>query len=1363
MMNPKEESHIEDVLPKGARGGDVVNVLKEFFSTHIPLSVQMVKLQKRGCNERALKMMKNNMNKLIDECFFVLHSIISCTLRGVLKIETIEEAQRYHLIYVWFIPVCEGGRSRKEATNYCEGATREELDEQGGKDLCRATSYYSSDFLPNGKESGGTMITKMEKLFPFGGVYLSEWIITGVNKALSMMLCCSGGDSGGGEHQVPLENWSFILDLIKFVYTEGDILSNYLRGRGLWQAENAPPPQSATHMEKHSSHVKAIKQRENHIDTALEKYHEDIHNILKAYFTLPFVLFKCITNVGEKKGDDEKRKLYIYQHIIPGELNDEGFSKHAVKTCVFYWLHGDEATVNYEKMALITKRVLNCHLVNPFCQTLLGGLLLRRGSGKVEELKEADDMVKVEEADKASDLRESSKEGLKLTWMNQLLQNLFYYVHLYCHGESGGEKLLATLIENMSPFIKVVQNEKKLSLCLFNRTVKHLLCVIINLTFLYKWDFYILEKFFSIFSRNCLPLSFCLTFIELIADLMGPNLTASSSLFANGTREKKVIRERRSYRTVVSQVKSEENQSTYSCATDCALDERSRVGIMAFDFLQEMFFFVLGQFSPNCEEKAASTFVPIILSKLLYTFSIHMKLINKKLVESSYHFDTLFEVELHIYKLNSQNSAKLFERITTVVRELFKRKDEVSLVAGQILADHFRLYVDALSYKGEKKHVRTDIEMGSCEDPREGDSLFPNLQQPAECFPEELRCFKVIRQSGFVYLEELIQTSDQDGGSEGDQLNDKLGDELNDKWGANSDDNSGDTSHDKSNDEVDALVETLQEPRPDEGKKKSEDDMLIQNADSLIENDLYEIEEKQFLVELELENEFYLNVDRNKHMYTDPPEDLFECLHRMKVKANYIERNEQDMNYDHLKLNDKKETYEEENFRICQAVVSLPRFIKKGDVLTYLCVELYEALLSLNHSSCVLREGKNPFATIKLFDMILLTINAPIEICKFVFKNVYSNMHSSVQKVVMLLCLQHCVVFLSGNATLREVFQSARDVTAQMGLSVSGKKASEEASEEGNLRVDHQTDVGDISDKFYHLIENFPSRRSSPNGDGDAANYDEDAIHVASERVSLLPPPGSRSKRELDDAQVRGQCVLAAHGTNGKQEEQLPSGSTGWERNTHPLPLRKPNRDRHERSEICDLREKGSNNALLKRKEASKMSPQNSVKRTKLMTTLCSFFFASAYTKLLEVNIKKEAMSIEYDEYRLRKYYSNDASLVLSLISTYMAFFTSSCNCNLYIDDILTDGFTLANFYIRNKNFLVRRVSFKLLFHMINFILNKKKFYLLEHANYMDVISYMSENVALDQDGRSVHLMQCILGVHEALVGVLQGGKNGNK
>ncbi|KJP89439.1 hypothetical protein AK88_00882 [Plasmodium fragile] len=1336
MMNPKEETHLEDVLPKGARGGDVEKVLKKFFATHIPLSVQMAKMQMRGNNEGALKMMKNNMNKLIGECFFILHSIISSALKGVLKIETIEEARRYHLIYLWFIPVCEVGR-------------RKELHEEVGKDLCRATPYYNSDFVPNWKDSGGRVITQVERLFPFGGVYLSEWIISGVNKALSMVL--GGSADGEGADQVDLENWSFVLDLIKFVYVEGDILSKYLRGGVLHQEDTAGPPQSTTHMEQHNSNVKAIKQRENNIDTALEKYHEDIHNIIKAYFTLPFVLFKCITDVGVKKGSDEKRKLYIYQHIIPGALNDEGFSKHVVNTCVFYWLHGDEATVNYEKMALLTKRVVNSHLVNPFCQTLLEGLLLVRGSGKVEQLEHVADMVK------ADDLGESSEDVLKLTRMNQIVQNLFYYVHLYCHGESAGEKLLTSLIENMSPFVKVVQNEEKLSLCLFNRSVKHLLCIIIKLSFLYKWDFYILEKFFSINCRNFLPLSFSLTFIELISDLVGPNWTSSNALFANFTREKEVIhsseviRERTSYRTVVRQVKGEEIQSIYSCDTHCTLDERSTVGIMAFEFLQEMFFFVLGQFSPDSQQKGSSSFVPIMLSKLLYTFSMHMKFVNKKLVDSSYQFDVLSEVDLHIYKLNSQHSAKVFERVTIMVRELFNRKDEVSLVAGQILADHFRIYVDGLSYKGEEKYKRTEIEMGSCEDCEEGGTLFPNLKQPAESFPAELRCFKVIKQSGFVYLEDLIRTSDPEWGMDRDKWGDELDDEM--------DDEMEDETDGEMDDQVDVLVASLREPPLDQGKKRSEDDMLIQNADSLIDNELYDIEEKQFLVELELENEFYLNLDRNKHMYTDPPEDLFECLHRMKNKANYIERNEQDMNNDHLKLNEQKETYDEENFRICQAVVSLPRFIRKGDVLTYLCVELYEALLSLNHSSCLLREGKSPFATIKLLDMILLTINAPIEICNFVFKNVYSNMYSSVQKMVMLLCLQLCVLFLAGRATLRQVFQSASEITAQMELSVSGKNVRREGSEEANRCVDHQADLGSISDKFYHLIENFPS------GDGKDANYDHGAVHVASERVSLLPPSDSTSKRESDDAQVGGRSVFVTNGANGEhgdEEQALRSGNTGWKRNTDLL--LKPNRDTHERSKICLIREKDSNNALLKKKEASKMSLQNSgEKKTKSMTTLCSFFFASAYTKLLNVNRKKEAVGIEYDEHKLRKYYSNDASIVLSLISTYMVFFTTSCNCTFYIEDILLDGFTLTNYYIRNKNFLIRRVSFKLLFHMINFILKKKKFYLLEHANYMEVINYMSENVCFDQDGPSVHLMQYILGVHEAVVGgVLQGSKNGH-
>ncbi|CAA9987339.1 conserved Plasmodium protein, unknown function [Plasmodium knowlesi strain H] len=1268
MMNPKEETHLEDVLPRSTRGGAVENVLKEFFATHIPLSVEMQKMQKSGNREEALKMMKNNMNKLIDECFFVLHSIITCALKGILKIETIEEVQLYHLIYVWFIPVCEVERRRKGASTYCEGANGAELDEQ------------------KRKGSGRTMITEVERRFPFGGVYLSEWIITGINKALSMILC------GSGSQQVSLGNWSFVLDLIKFVYAEGDILSKYLRGGVVRQGENARPTDSGTHMEKRNSNVKAIDDRENHMDTALEKYHAEIHNIIKAYFSLPFVLFKCITDIGVKKGEDEKRKLYIYQHIIPGELNDEGFSKQAVKTCVFFWLHGGEGTVNYEKMAVLTKRLVNCHLVNPFCQTLLAGLLLVSGS------------------DKAADVGGSSEDALTLTRMSDLLQNLFYYVHLYCHGEFVGQKLLTCLIENINPFVKVVQNEEKLSLCLFNRTVKHLLSVIIKLFFLYKWDFYILEKFFSIFSRNCLPLSFSLTFIELIGDLVGPNWTVSNLPFVDFTHEKKtinsseVIREKKSYRAVVRQLKGEENQSTYWCVTNCSMDERNMVGIMAFEFLKEMFFFVLGQFSPDSQEKDSSTFVPIILSKLLYTFSIHMNFLNKKLVESSYHFEALSEVELHIYKFNSHNSVKIFERITTMVRELFKRKDEVSLIGGQILADHFRLYVDGLSYKEEKKHSQTDEKMGNCENCREGDSLFPILQEPEERFPEELRCFKVIKQNGFVYLDDLICTSDPELCSEVVKMGEKLDDELDDELG------------DKSNDKIDGLVVTLREPLPDEGKKKREDDMLIRNADSLIDNELYNMKEKQFLVELELENEFYLNVDRNKEMYIDPPGDLFECLHRMKNRANYIERNDQEINYDHLKLSDTKETYDEENFRISQAVVSLPRFIRKGDVLTYLCVELYEALLSLNHVSCLLREGKSSFTAIKLFDMILLTINAPIEICNFVFKNIYSNIYSNVQKMVMLLCLQLCVMFLSGRATLREVFQSAREVTAQIWL-----------NEGDTRRLEHQTDLENMSDKFYHLTENFPS------DDGNVTISDDVAVHVSSEREG-------------------GQLLFDANGANGEEEEPLPSGRTEWERNTHLL--HKPNMDRHDKSKICDLRKKRkSNNALLKRKQASQMSLQNSGKKNKSMSTLCSFFFPSAYTKLLNVNIKKEDSKMEYDEYKLKKYYSNEASLVLSLISTYMVFFISSCNCNLSIDDILTDGFTLANFYIRNKNSLIRRVSFKLLFHMINFILKKKKFYLLEHANYMDVISYMSENVCFDQDGPSVQLMQCILGVHKVLVG----------
>ncbi|GAW80136.1 hypothetical protein, conserved [Plasmodium gonderi] len=1480
-----KESYLGDVLKCVQHGGDVENELKNFFTTHIPLSVEIVKLKMGKDNEEVFVKLKKNMNKLINECFFVIYNIINSILRDSMRIENVREEERYNLIYVWFDPICEMISKRKETTTCFETPTNGDTEEEKEKEeQCVVASYNSLDFLLDEEEGEGIITTQMKRLHPSGGVYLSEWIISGINKAFNMLNGENDSISNSRSNTfVALENWAFILDLMKFIYADANILSKYICGGVLNRADGDAHP-SLTYSKNNNKYIKEITKRENNIDTELEKYHEDIYNIFKAYFAFPFILFKCIVNVGMKKGDDEKRKLYIYNHIIPKELNDEGFHKHIVKTCVSHWLHANEYGVNYERMALLTKRIIGCHLVNPFCHTLLSVLL------RVSEVEETHDIPK------KYDKKYEKKNTHILIRLNYILENLFYYIHLHCHGEHAGERLLTSIIRSMCPFVKIVQNENKLSLCLFNRNVEDILSVIINITFLYKWNFFILENFFNVFSRNCLPICFALTIIGLVdnfvasnfvpsnfvasnfvasnfvpsnfvssnfvasnfvaSNFVAPNFSPFKALFTNFMVKKKIIHsnqmisERRSYRRIVNESGGrEKNGSPNNPTAWDTSDEYSKVGIMAFDFLEEMFFFVLGQFYSYSEEKGAYTFIPIILSKLLYTFSLRMKYINEKIIKNLHKSDVLSEVELHIYKMNSIHRMKIFENVTMLVHEFFKRKDELSLVSGQILADHFMIYVDRQMFRGEQKEVQTIIERN--EETNDETHLFPNLQQPAEYFPEEIRCFKVIKQSEFMYLNDFLPMNDTKWGSKsrkvmhtnsmivmgtvaqsngflgmgdlekveenctkcderphsgkgqmggqasekmGDKSSEKMGDESSEKMGGQASEKMGDKSSEKMGDESsekmggqasekmgdetsekmgdetsekmgdetsekivkNRLMSILQKWPIEEDKKKKENDMLMENADLVIDNDLYNLDEKEFLVELDLENEFYLNVVRNKNMYTDPAEDLFECLNRMKSKANYIERNIGEMNFDPLILNERKETYDEENFRICQAVVTLPKLIKKDDVLTYICVELYETLLSLKNYSCILSKEDDLFATIKLFDMILLTINSPVEITKFVFKNIYLNMHSNIQKMLMLLCLQFSVLFLSNHITLREIFQYVKNLTEQMNLSCRMMKRGKSSGNFSNCsklhhkverNEDHITynknNLSEISENFYSLFENLPKRKSSPFND-----------HIADGRIPLNICDNSKNKRESNDTHLEnGPTCYSMHNYNDRVKGE---GSNvccpSTKMNSYNLMLNKFEK-KNERNDICDFREKCRNTMSVRNNKFSKSILKHNEKKAKLMSNLCILFFNKAYIKLLSLNIKKEVRNMDYDEYKLRKYYSNDPSLVLLLISTYIIFFKCSCNSILCINDILTDGFTLTNIFIRNKNFLVRRVSFKLLFHMINHILKKKMFHILEYENYMNVISYTLENMLMEQDVLSLNFMKYILEVHESIKG----------
>ncbi|CRG96618.1 conserved Plasmodium protein, unknown function [Plasmodium gallinaceum] len=1475
---------LEDVL-RSEECNNLEKILKKFFSSNIPISFEIIKLKKKKKYFEALTQLKNNKYTLINECYYILSNIISSILKGYLRIENVNKNKRYFLIYIWFVPLCEKKEKKKNSTNIMINNNLNITHEK----------------------------KNVNKNFFFYGLYFSEWIIVVLNKIFRSLILQND--------KIPIENWSFVIDLMKFIFVDKHIIIKYLHNVSILHNFNC--------LGNISRNKESESQNKNFNDinfnNALENYYEDINKITKAYFSFPFLLFKCIT-----KGlncNDEKRNLYIYNHIIPKQLNEKGFYKRVVQLCAFSWFSLKDSNINYEKIINLTKKIINLNLCSSLCTTLLYKFLQckvsfieKNGLCKKEkkEINETNEISEVNELNKDISINKKnikySKYETKMNILfnlNYIIENIFYYLHIYCT-ENDGKIFLSCIMKKLLPFINIIENNSLLYLCLFNKNVNVILNIVINIVFLYEWNLFFLENFFNPFSKNCLPLCYALAVIDIINNLINCKSIFFISLFKNFSKKRKIIHsvsiqnEKKNYFEVINELENE-----FLNENDNNIDDYS-IELISANFLKDMFFYILNIISDDRQEESEKVFVSIILSKLLYTFGKHIKNINKKITKNLYNFEILSKKELFIYNLTMSN-INVFENITNRVQHLFKCNDEVSLYCGQIIGEYFRYYVNNQSFK-KKKDTNENKENESENNDECNKLIFPNLHQPIEYLPKQILCFKVIKQKKFIYLDDLIlkknvnkfkikehslrriklmlnidnkekysdtnktykeeqfledmiyrckkkkkettkshkikheykegedeyeenedeykededkyeenedeckegedeedwyeedgdeEDEDEEDGDEEDEDEEDWEKEDGDEEDGNEEDGNEEDGNEEDGIEEDRNEEDgIEEDRNEEDgdkevldeedrngdenkneigfeesiyyknksdKREFEDkfenykdeekiykyendtkdgnniilnkcdiykkkkmlkrNLMMQNAINIIENDLYDLQEKKFLLKLEKENEYYLNIDINKNIYIDPSEDLFECLNRLKEKANYIERYDDDINNDVLKLNEKKENYEEETFRICQTIIFLPRLIKKCDILSYIGSNIYEVLLSLNNLS-IINKGKDYFLTYKLFDMVLLCINLPLDISKFVFNNIYSNFYSNIQKMFMLLSLQYTALYLSNNIKLNEIFMNIKNLMKSVSFSKSIMK---------NKRfLNEELDLKDFSEKYYNEFEKFSNKKY--------LNKNIDKILVKNNHYE------SENKNIINsEYHLNNKIKLNDNNIIYNIEEQNNS-VTSQENLSDDLLKSESSLEKYETNEIVE--NKYIYNKKKKHSENMKTVHHkkcNKKKKINYFLKVCDFFFSSVYTKLFCLNIKKEVTNIDYDEYKIKKFYSSDSSLILFLISSYTLFFNCSSNSYLHIDDILVDGLNIGSFFIQNKNFLVRRITYKLLFHLINFIFKKKKFYILENENYINIMNYISSKIYMEKDFLSLQYMRELLHYHKII------------
>ncbi|VEV56761.1 conserved Plasmodium protein, unknown function [Plasmodium vinckei vinckei] len=1013
----------------GGNGGDLKNVLKEFYLKNAQISSKIIKLKRCKKYDEALVNISLNKFDLIDECFFVLSNIIYSILFGVLKIENLNKLDQYQLIYAWFEPFHEKQNKKKH----------------------KIGKYY----IPNFERELNYRTSKgynYEDNQLFNGLYYSEWIIISLSKIFKELNEQRNNNSdnfSSNKNSICVENWGTVFDLMKYVYVNKNILGVYLQEkRSLYFMNNFDD----------KAQKDKINCDESNFDKTIIQYYENANKIIKEYFSFPFILFSCITKgLGE---NNVERKLQIYNHIIPKKLSEDGFYKNAIKTCALSWIYNKRKDKkNYEQIVHATLKIIRLNLADYFCHFFFGILLkykprskMRRSLNRVRQSKikmrrniigwkiSRHKLVKLIFMNKQEKKKSSQnvkllkkKKYTHLIYINNIFENIFYHFHLFCNKEYERKKLLISLLNSLIPFVKIVegcikkdkkrkeimQEKKKIYLCLFNKNVNIILTAIINVILLYDLNYFFIENFFNIFSKHCFPLPYAICIVDIITNFINYNVSSKFLfLLKDFERKRKLI----NMTPVLSEqslrkIKGETKQTIEEDILLLSQNYENNVEIVSILFLKQLLFYLLDQFSYDIQDEEKKIFISIVLSKILYVFSLYIKRANKKGIENGYTFDKISK-DFYMYKINICN-LKIFESVTEIVQNMFKSNNEVLLYCGQIVANYFKNYVDS---QFSKETYKSSGNKNEKKKKREND-LF-NLRQSIQNMPEQVRCFTIITQHKFCYLNELLVKNEEDLKLD---ISKPFENEMSDN-----------ENRDNLGDELISVNELCETDRGSINfeKKKEINIMMMENADNFVENDLYSSDEKLFILNFEQENEFYLDIEYNKNMYIDPTDDLFECLDRLKCKTNYIERNrigKEENNYEILKRNDKKESYDEEQFRIIQTILSLPKLINKNDVLEYICIELYSILLSINNNYCCLNKSKYSFGGVKLFDIILLNINFPIKICKFIFENIYSNIYNHVQKTIMLLSLQLSSLFLSNIITLNHIFDYAQIISLNLG------------------------------------------------------------------------------------------------------------------------------------------------------------------------------------------------------------------------------------------------------------------------------------------------------------------------------------------
>ncbi|KYO00060.1 hypothetical protein PGSY75_0907100 [Plasmodium gaboni] len=1368
---------------------NIESVLENFFIQYVPLSLEIIKLKKKKKFNEALNIIREKEHILINECFYSLSNIILAILKGKLKIEHIDRKNIHDLIYIWFTPLSLNDKS---------------------KSLYKLIIEFHNKLIEN--ENIYNKIN--DDVLTFDGIYFSEWIILTLNKIFNSLI--------SEEEKIQIENWTFVIDLMKFVYVDKNIILEYLQKENnnvLFQYDidnphykikeynydekninvhhnmnNINNSQSIFSNEEDRSHFECSSK--SLFRNILKDYYKNPHKVTKIYFSFPHVFFKCIIN--GLKDEDVKRKIYIYNHIIPKELNEDGFYKNIITTCVLCFFHMKQFNdiIDYEKVIFLLKKIINLNLTDTFSSVLFH-LLLNPNMDKEKRVDESD-----KDINNCNIMKDENKKNCQLKkkinytsniYMkgeftnipnnqinyvlntNYIIENIFYYLHLYSGDEKECKILLTSLLKELNPFIKLIEdnkndttnsmNNKLLYICIYNEKIYVLLNILINIIFLYSWNYFFIERFFNPTSKHCFGLCYAICIIDIINHIIYDDSLIVWSLFKNFEMKKKKILmyisrinveecAKKSYIELINEMDEKSNmkgelqelekasklKEVFPFEDNENILEENKIELILIKFLQDIFIYILNNFNYSLENMGGSedTFFSILLSKLLYTFSIHLKDINKMIVSSCYNFEILSKRELYLYKINMYNIQR-FDNITKMIQHLFQCNNEVSLYCGQIIAEYFKKYMTSHQMVKKKKNKNkkinkikikkydkndecdenskkndhnfyTDSQYNSSDNSDDEKVLFPNLKKPLEYIPKDVLCFKTIEQCDILFLENFILSKEDIKTFEKDEYSIKRMDDVfefnenvinNDEYlnkkdqiskfffkGSESsldlihdnnyqhgcdvniiyDDNmkNKDKKHNKNND---TLINTSYYDVYKNGDVLASDDM-IKHADNIIDNDMYNLEEKEFVAKLLQENEYYLNMELNKNMYIDPSEDLFECLNRLNSKVNYIERNNiEDNNEDILRLDEKNENYEEANFRLCQTIIVLPKLIKECDILSYISVDMYKVLFSINNITCN-NKNQNYIMTYKLFAIVLLCIHNPIEICTYMFNNIYNNTYDNIQKMLMILCFQLTALYLSSRIKLDEIYEYIKNIHETMNIS--------EGLIKSNEMMDNKT-----NDKI-NLLDTY------------SKNMLEEINHFDEKKKKI--------NTQKDYVQA---------------EEKIDS---------------------------CSIKKNINKSCCLVNK-----------KKIQKFTDLCNIYFSGVYTTLFCFKIKKGMSNIDYDEYRMRKYYSENFTLTTYLLSSYNTFLNCCNNIYIYLEDIIRDGICLVHVFIQRDNLMIRRACCKLLYDMINLIFCKKMFNILNNPNneiyeyYENVMNYISNRIKQESDSLSFEYMKQILSIYQTI------------